>query len=130
MSAPPSYPQAEAYLEAAAEHQLVVPLCLDCDEYFFPPRVVCPYCLGDDLILEESDGRGALYSFSIVRTEGHPGRGNAAPYPVALVELDDGPVIFSTVVECDPNKLSVGMGLTVEFRELTEGQPYPVFVPA
>lgn len=126
---PPGYPHAEAYLEAANERRLIVPHCRDCGDHFFPPRVACPYCLGVDLDFEESDGRGTLYSFSVVRTEGHPDRGNKAPYPVALVELDDGPVIFSTVVDCDHGDLSVGIELTVRFEELSEDQLYPVFRP-
>jgi len=129
MSDPRRYPQAEAYLEAANEGRLVVPYCRGCDEHFFPPRVVCPYCLGDDLAFEESAGQGSLYSFSVVRTEGHPDRGSEAPYPVALVELDDGPVIFSTVVGCEPGELSVGMALEVAFEELSDDQFYPVFEP-
>lgn len=129
MSDPRRYPQAEAYLEAANERRLVVPRCLDCGDHFFPPRVVCPYCLGDHVELEESRGTGSLYSYSVVRTDGHPDRGEEAPYPVALVDLDDGPVVFSTVADCDPADLSVGMDLAVEFQALDGNQLYPVFVP-
>lgn len=129
MPDPVIHPHAATYLEAANERRLVVPHCRDCETSFFPPRVACPYCLSDELGFTSVEGDGTLYSYSVVRTESHPDRGGEAPYPVALVELDDGPVLFSTVVDCPLTDLSVGMELTVTFEELTEGQLYPVFAP-
>lgn len=129
MSDPRMYPQARSYLEAANERRLIVPRCLDCEAHFFPPRVVCPYCLGDDVEFAESDGRGTLYSYSVVRTEGHPDRGSDAPYPIALVALDDGPIMFSTVVDCAIADLAVDMVLAVDFEALSGAQLYPVFRP-
>lgn len=119
----------ETFLRAANQHRLVYPECTACAGHFFPPRVACPYCLSDDIAFVESDGLGRLYSYSVVRTDGHPDRGTEAPYPVALVQLDDGPIIFSTVIDCDPAALTVGMPLTVEFEPFSADQQYPVFTP-
>lgn len=80
-------------------------------------------------MVEESSGNGTLYSYSVVRIGSHPSRGKEAPYPIALVELEEGPVVFSTVIDCVLKDLSVGMDLTVAFEELSADQLHPVFTP-
>lgn len=123
-------PAVEAYWEAADDRRLVVPVCEDCGETFFPPRAACPYCLSRDLSHRESAGTGEVYSYSVVRVDGHPTMGDRAPYVVALVALDDGPTVFSTVTDCAVSEVSVGMDLAVDFERLDGDQLYPVFAPA
>lgn len=117
------------YWAAANRREFVVPACPSCEKTFFPPREVCPYCLDDGVVLRESGGVGSVYSFSVVRTDAHPALGSQAPYVVALVALEDGPTLFSRVVDCDPAEVRVGQSVRVAFRELVEGQLYPVFAP-
>lgn len=118
----------EDYLDHAADGRLVVPECGDCGETHFPPRVVCPYCLSSSLGLRESAGDGVIYSFSIVHLDYHPTWGTAAPYVNALVDLDDGPVVFANVVDCNPSDLAVGDAVAVTF-EAVDGQTLPMFAP-
>jgi uncharacterized OB-fold protein len=122
-------PAVDAYWEAVDEGRLVVPVCPDCGTSFFPPRVACPYCLGTDIGLRETGGTGEIYSYSTVRVDSHPARGTDAPYPVCLVTLDDGPTLFSTVLDCPVDELAVGMRVTVDFDDLGGDRQYPVFVP-
>lgn len=117
------------YFDAANDERLVVPACADCGETHFPPRVVCPYCLSSEVTLQESNGRGRVYSFTVIRGDSHPTRGSAAPYVVALVDLDDGPIVFTGLVDCDLDSLSVGMAVDVRFDRLDGEQRYPVFTP-
>ncbi|PZC46996.1 MAG: hypothetical protein C1O27_001612 [Chloroflexi bacterium] len=48
------------------------------------------------------------------------------PYVVALVELDEGPVLMSNVVGCAPEDVHIGMPLQVTFGDAD----VPVFRPA
>lgn len=122
-------PAVEAYWEAVEDGRLTIPQCEECEETFFPPRAACPYCLSESLTLVNVSGTGQVYSYSIVRTEGHPAR-EEPPYPVALVTLDEGPTVFSTIVDCPVDNVAVDMCVTVEFRELGNDQVLPVFTPA
>ena len=57
--------------------------CGGCGTAVHPPRVLCPRCGGRDLAWEESEGRGTVYSATVVHTrEGSHG--------VLLVDLDEG----------------------------------------
>lgn len=121
-------PAVEAYWDAAADGRLTVPQCDECEETFFPPRAACPYCLSESLRLIEATGTGEVYSYSIVRTDGHPAR-QEPPYPIALISLDDGPTVFSTIVDCPVDDVAVGMRVTAEFKELGSERVLPVFTP-
>lgn len=124
------FPQVEAYWEGAQEKRLLVPVCEECNATYFPPRVACPHCLASETTLRESAGTGTVYTYSIVRSDMHPVMGEQAPYPVALVDLDDGPTVFSTLVDCPLESVEVGMAVSVTFRELTDEQfLFPVFAP-
>lgn len=124
---PLHWPLVTEYLDHADAGRLVVPVCENCGDSHFPPRVVCPYCLSDDVDLCESDGTGSIYSFTVVHVEYHPTWGSNTPYCNALVDLDDGPVVFGNVLDCDPEALSVGASVAVDFEEI-DGTTMPVFV--
>lgn len=126
---PLHWPIVTEYLDHAAAGRLAVPVCRNCGESHFPPRVLCPYCLSDGVELRESDGTGRVYSFTVVHVDQHPTWGPKAPYCNALVELDDGPIVFGNVVDCDPDAVSVGAAVTVAFEEI-DGTTLPVFVLA
>jgi uncharacterized OB-fold protein len=117
-----------AYLDHAAEGRLAVPECRDCGETHFPPRVVCPYCLSSALDLRESAGEGTVYSFSVVHLDYHPEWGDETPYVNALVDLDDGPVVFANLVGCDPETVAVDDPVTVTFRRVGD-RTLPMFTP-
>lgn len=126
---PLHWPLVVSYLDAAADGRLVVPGCADCGEAFFPPRAVCPYCLSSSVDLRESAGEGTVYAYSVVHLEYHPTWGEETPYVNALVDLDDGPVVFGNLVDCDPDDIEVGLPVEVRF-EPVDGRPLPMFAPA
>ncbi|USZ73609.1 Zn-ribbon domain-containing OB-fold protein [Natronosalvus halobius] len=126
-SDPLHWPIVSEYLEHAADGRLVFPVCADCGESHFPPRVACPHCLSADVDLRESAGTGIVYSYTVVHVDYHPTWGERTPYCNALVELDDGPIVFGNVVDCDPDQVSVGAPVTVDFTDVV-GTTLPVFV--
>ena len=52
------------------------------------------------------------------------------PYVAAVVDLAEGPRMMTNVVDCDPDRLEVGMPLRVAYRELADDVTVPVFTPA
>lgn len=122
------WPLVSAYLDHAAEEQLTIPECEDCNESHFPPRTLCPYCLSPSISLRESDGAGTVYAFTIVHVEYHPFWDEQTPYINALIDLDDGPIMFSNLIDCDPQAVDVGDVVSVTFEDV-EGEMLPMFVP-
>lgn len=55
-----------------------------------PPRPICPVCGSSSLAWEESAGRGTVYSSTDVHAR-------EETYNVALVDLDEGVRVMSTV---------------------------------
>lgn len=74
-----------------------------------PPRPICPACGSTALSWEESAGRGTVYSSTDVHTR-------EETYNVALVDLDEGLRVMSTVA------VGVPIGVRVRGREDGEGR--------
>ena len=104
------------FWDAAAEHQLRIQRCADCARTQHPAVVLCPEC-GGDMDWIDASGRGSLYTFTIFRQPYHPAFVDDVPYNVAIVELDEGPLLLSSVVDCDLEELAIGMPLTVTFDD-------------
>ena len=49
------------------------------------------------------------------------------PYAVAVVKLDEGPVMMTNLLNCDPEAVSVGMPVRACFEERADGFKIPQF---
>jgi uncharacterized OB-fold protein len=118
------------YWEAAKQGRLLVKHCKTCGELHHYPRPFCPFCWSEDVEWREVSGRGTVYTYSIVyRNDLEPFSGWGAYVP-AVVELEEGPRLMTTIVDCPHDQLAVGMPVAVVFRELTEEWAAPDFRPA
>ena len=67
------------------------------------------------------NGRGELYSYSTVY-DAPAGYEGQAPYTVALVKLQEGPLVTAQLTDVDRDELQIGMPLEMTTRKLrTEG---------
>ena len=55
---------------------------------------------------------------------------NALPYVVAYVQLEEGPQLLTNIVGCDPEAVSIGMSVQVDFAPTEDGLGVPRFVAA
>lgn len=121
--------ETQPFWDATLEDRLVLPRCLSCEHVIWYPRGLCPECGSTDVEWFEASGRGVVYSFSITRRM--PGRwGQAAPFVLAYVELDEGPRIMTNIVDCEPESVTVGQAVEVVFHETEDGPKIPRFRPA
>lgn len=110
------------YLRHAAEGRLAYQYSSAADKPVFYPRLVCPYTGSTDLEWRVSTGSGTVYSKSTV-----PASANGQPaYSVALVDIDEGFRLMSTIVAMNPDDVFIGMRVSVDFAEL-DGVTVPVF---
>ena len=125
---PPVTDVSAPFWEATRQRMLLLQWCVDCDRPIFYPREVCPLCMGSALEWRRASGRGAVYAVTVEHHPQHPAMNEIAPYPVALVDLDEGVRMLSRLVGCsDPR---VGMSVNVTWEELTDGRNLPLFEPA
>ena len=117
------------YWEVAKQGRLLVKHCNACGEVHHYPRPFCPFCWSEDVEWRQVSGRGTVYTYSIVyRNDLEPFSGWGAYVP-AVVELDEGPRLMTTIVDCPHDQLAVGMPVEVVFRDLTEQWAAPDFRP-
>lgn len=106
------------FWEACDEERLVVQECTACGKRRFYPAAVCPACGHTEWTEVECSGRGTVRSHSTVHRPPSDAFADDVPYVVALVELDEGPMVMANVLDCDPGEVTTGapVALTWESR--------------
>ena len=123
-------PAMEPFFAAAREHRLVVQRCAGCGALRFPAREVCSSCWSREATWMPVSGSGEVLSYYVMHQVYHPAFAARVPYPVVVVQLDEGVSLTSTVVGCPVSAVRVGMRLRVDFEELSPEVTLPVFRPA
>jgi uncharacterized OB-fold protein len=124
-------PDSRPFWNSLAEGKILLKHCRQCDHLFHYPRITCPHCLSSDLEWKQSSGRGTLYTYTISRRPTHPLFADEAPQYLAVVELEEGPRLTSTLVNVPEDKIQIGMALTPVFeRHEKEGATLLRFQPA
>ena len=128
---PTPSPDTQRYWEGCKSHELWLPFCRACQSFFFYPRQFCPECFGWDIEWRRASGRGKVYSYAIQYRAFHPGWSDETPYVTALVELDEGPRLYTNLidVEPDPKNIQCDMAVEVVFEDISEEIALPKFRP-
>ncbi|MEV8635630.1 OB-fold domain-containing protein [Streptosporangium sp. NPDC051023] len=86
----------------SAEGTVPFQRCDDCRAAVFYPRTLCPACGSTRLSWSRSAGLGTVYSASVLSPR------DGLPYPVVLVDLDEGFRMMSTVVGVPADEVRIG----------------------
>jgi len=118
----------EPFWQAAREERLVAPRCNACGTFRFPPTPFCPNCQSQDVAWPELPAEASVFSYSIVR--GLPGSPDLVLVP-AVIEFEgiDHVHVVSNVVGADPDEVSIGDRVRVEYVDIADGWKLPVFRP-
>jgi len=102
-------------------YQLVGEVCPHCEAKLFPPRDICPECGGEAKSLYTFSGRGEVYSHTTVQ-DAPAGFEENAPYTVALVKLEEGPLITAQLTDMGEEAVEIGTPVEMVTRRLrTDG---------
>ena len=112
--------ETQPFWNAARERRFVVPTCSACGRAHWYPRAVCPFCGSGDVQWRDASGKGAIYTFSVMRRA-------KEPYAIAYVTLAEGPTMLTNIVDCDFDALAIGQPVSVTFYETENGPPVPMF---
>jgi uncharacterized OB-fold protein len=92
-------------------------VCPHCNAKIFPPRDICPEC-GDEAKTEfEFSGKGEVYSFTDIYNSPE-GFEKTIPYTVALVKLDEGPVVTAQLTDLGDQQVEIGMPVEMITRKI------------
>ncbi len=98
-------------------YQLVGEICPNCSEKIFPPRDICPDCGEEAKTLFSFSGKGEVYSFSRVY-EAPAGFEEMTPYTVALVKLEEGPMVTAQLTDLNGHDVEIGTPVEMVTRRL------------
>jgi uncharacterized OB-fold protein len=102
-------------------YQLVGEVCPHCEAKIFPPRDICPECGDEAKTLYTFSGRGEVYSYTTV-SDAPAGFEEQAPYTVALVKLEEGPLVTAQLTDMSEGDVQIGTPVEMVTRRLrTDG---------
>jgi uncharacterized OB-fold protein len=123
MSADTAAPETAAWWDAVAEGKLLARSCDACGRAHFYPRPICPLCGSAETAWLTCTGGGEIYAFSITRRAD-------PPYCIAYVQLDEGPIMLTRIVDVDFDNVRIGQRVSLCMRPGIGAVSVPVFVLA
>jgi hypothetical protein len=129
-------PEDKPFWEALREHRFVLPADADGKPFWYP-RARVPGTLEPVSRWIEASGLGTVYTYSIHTFGPTKAYKGDPPYPVALVDLDEGPRMMTNLVRDEegypslaPEDVRIGMRVRIVFHDVTDEITLPKFTPA
>jgi uncharacterized OB-fold protein len=126
---PNAYMNTAPFWEATKEGKFLLQYCKDSGKYQWYPRPVSIYTGKRNLEWRAASGKGTLYSWTVTYSA-WPGHEDRVPYICAYVDLDEGPRLLCNLLNCDKDKVRIGMPVKLVWDKLEDGTNYPAFEPA
>lgn len=98
-------------------YKLVGETCDNCGVKLFPPRDVCLVCEAPAQELYTFTGLGEVFSYTTIY-DPPAGFEHDAPYMVALVKLDEGPIVTAQLTDVNESEVEIGMPVEMVTRKL------------
>ena len=122
-----AYVSIPAYWKTIPQRYSLIGLrCKNCGYINFPARKICAKC-GKKSEFEpiKLSGKGKIYSYTIIAAGSTPPEfllqeKYVGSYPVAVIELAEGPKIVAQLTDCKVEKLKIGMEVEAVFRKIYE----------
>jgi len=112
------------FWDAVDEKRLIVQNCTACNTLQYPPRPVCQDCGSDKLEWKETSGRGHISTYVVMEDIHLEQRVPDQPFNLALITLDDDPLInfYSNLPGIPVREVPIGAPVEVIFEEVAPGQ--------
>ena len=103
--------------------------CKSCGHVRWPASILCPKCYSSDTDWIVSSGKGKVYSLVVHHRTFDKSFEKELPYVAALVELEEGPIFLSNLVDLKPEEVKIGMPVDVTWDDATPDFSIPKFKP-
>ncbi len=115
------------FWQACREGRLSLQKCDQCGHIRYPISRVCPNCLSLACTWIDMSGRGTVFSYIVFHRAYHEGFKQDVPYNVALIQLEEGPRMYSNVVGTPNDQVKIGQKVEVVFDPVTPEVTIPRF---
>ncbi len=110
---------ARYHREIPQRYRLEAGKCISCGHVSFPPRHVCPKCKAKKFEAVKLSDEGTLVTFTVVRVASEK-FSKEIPFPVGIVELNDGVRVTTQIADADIDELKIGQKVRLVFRKIQE----------
>ena len=108
----------DPFWQSVRRHRAELQRCDECNRFRFIPSERCT-CGSAASTWTPIGGTGEVYTFTVVHRAPTPYYQEKAPYVIAHVTLDEGPRMISTIVECQPSEVSIGMPVELVYDDVS-----------
>ena len=98
-------------------YALIGEQCPHCNAKIFPPRDVCPECGLEAKTAFQFSGKGEVFSYTTMN-DAPSGFQDNTPYSIALVKLNEGPIVTAQLTDMGDEKIRIGMPVEMVTRKL------------
>jgi len=110
-------PSPRYWREIPARYRLEGARCKGCEKVVYPQRRVCPSCRGAEWEPLRLSRSGKVVTSTVVHVA-PADLGMEAPYPMAVIETDEGARLMAQIADCDPAAVRPGLAVSLEFRRI------------
>lgn len=110
-------PISQPFWDGLKAHEVRIQQCESCEHWIFFPRAHCPACASQSLVWRSVSGNGTLYAFTVGRVPTLPEFSDELPQMLAVVQLDEGPHLNTTLVGTAPEAWQIGQRVRPVFDE-------------
>lgn len=115
------------FWNSAKDRRLVIQRCDECQTYRFPPEPACAECSSLAATWTEVSGRATLYTWTEAYPPLLPYFAERAPWPIAFVELEEGPRMATNLIDIPVSEYEFGMALQAGFEDIADDVTLVVF---
>ncbi len=120
----------QPYWDGLKRHKLLFQRCVSCGTIRHYPRPMCATCHSMELEWIESRGHGHVHSWAVTHHAFHPSVKDRLPYVMAMVDMEEGVRVNAPLRGCAPEDVSVGLGVSIAFEDVTPDVTFPAFTLA
>jgi uncharacterized OB-fold protein len=110
---------ARYHREIPQRYRLEAGKCASCGHISFPPRLICPQCKAKKFETVNLSDEGTLVTFTVVRVASDK-FSKETPFPVGIVELNDGVRVTAQIADAEIDELKIGQKVKLVFRKVQE----------
>jgi hypothetical protein len=116
------YTMIHKFYKFLKDGKLTTTKCTNCGKVNWPPKIVCPACMSDNLDWIELSKSAKIRTYTI--QEGGVPAGFKAPMIFAVIEFPEG-VSFIATVDCKPEEIDIGKEVELNVYEIPN-DPHPL----
>lgn len=117
------YTRISQFFKNLKEGHLTTTRCKRCAKLLWPPRIVCPNCLSDELEWVDLGTEGELHAFTEMRLGAPLGFVQDVPFCIGIMKI--GSLLISTRIDnAKYDELKIGDKLKLKIFELKDGRVF------